>query len=98
MSSHYMILDQTHGDYATYLDDLGVASSGAGVITFRARDSLDSSKALIQVKSVVDTSGITWWDSPSVCVLSSGTESWASDEVWAGWTAASGNDWNPAEE
>jgi hypothetical protein len=97
-NSLYLILDTTHEDYSTYLGDLSTASAAAGVANFAARESLDSSKALVQVKSAVDTSGITWWDSPSACLVSSGTESWALDQMWADWTAESGNDWNPADE
>lgn len=95
--SRYIILDTAHGDYSTYLGDLGVAASGAAVTNFAPRYSLDSSKALFQLKESAVSDGITWLDSPSACVISSGTGTWAHAEMWAAWTAASGNDWHAAE-
>ena len=93
--SRYIIFDTGHADYSTYLSDIQTASIAAGVVNFAERENLDSSKALVQLKSLVDTSGITWLDSPSACVLGSGTHSWAHDEMWVGWTTESGNAWIP---
>ncbi len=92
----YIILDTAHGDYSTYLDDLGVAASGAAVANFAPRLSLDSSKALVQLKDSAVSDGMAWLDSASACVISSGTEAWAHAEMWAAWTASSGNAWHAA--